>query len=121
MSQQLLWIETLLKLAGGLTLVLLPLTTARLLGLPVAASGFWPRMLGAVLVGLAGATFVEGSTSGSKGLGLGGAVVVNLACAAVLSALLVLGRAAATSRGRVILWALVVLLSVLSLFEIAVA
>jgi hypothetical protein len=121
MAQQLLWIETLFKLAGGCALVLLPLTTARVLGLPVAASGFWPRMLGAVLLGLAGATLIEGSTSASKGLGLAGAVVVNLACAAVLTALLVLGRAAATGRGRVILWALAALLLGLSLFEIAVA
>jgi hypothetical protein len=121
MAQQLLWIETLLKLAGGLTLVLLPLTTARVLGLPVGASGLWPRMLGAVLVGLAGATFVEGSTSGSRGLGLGGVVIINLACAAVLIALLVLGRAAATGRGRAMLWAVALLLLALSLFEIAVA
>ena len=121
MAQQLLWIETLLKLAGGLSLAILPLSTARLLGLPVGTSGFWPRLLGAVLLGLAGAAFVEGSASGSKGLGLGGAVLVNLACAGMLVALLVLGRATGTSRGRAMLWALAVSLLVLSLFEIAVA
>jgi len=121
MAHQLLWIETLLKLSGGLVLLLLPLTSARVLGLPVSTSGFWPRMLGALLVGLAGATFIEGSTSASKGLGLAGMMIINLVGAGTLIALLVLGRAAATGRGRALLWVLAVLLVVLSLFEIAVA
>jgi hypothetical protein len=121
MAQQLLWIETLIKLAGGLALALLPLTTARLLGLPAGTSGFWPRLLGAILIGLAGASFIEGSTAGSNGLGLGGSVTVNLASAGMLIALLVLGRAAALSRGRAILWGVAIALLVLSLLEIAVA
>lgn len=121
MAQQLLWIEILIKLAGGLALAILPLTTARLLGLPVGASGFWPRLLGAVLIGLAGAAFIEGGTAGSKGLGLAGAVVINLISASMLIALLVLERAAGTGRGRGLLWGLAAGLLVLSLFEIAVA
>jgi hypothetical protein len=120
-QQQLLWIETLLKLAGGLMLAILPLTTARLLGLPAGTSGFWPRLLGIVLIGLAGAAFVEGSAAGSRGLGLAGAVLINLLSAGMLIALLVVDRAAATARGRTTLWALAVLLLVLSLFELAVA
>jgi len=40
------------------------------LGLPRTETGFWPRLLGALLIGLAGATFLEGSSPGSRGLGL---------------------------------------------------
>jgi hypothetical protein len=121
MAQQLLWIETLLKLSGGVTLALFPFTTARLLGLPVSAAGLWPRLLGAVLIGLAGAAFIEGSTPGSRGLGLAGAVLINLVSAAMLIVLLMLERAAATMRGRGALWALAIGLVILSLFEIGAA
>lgn len=121
MLQQLLWIETLLKLAGGLLLALLPLTVGRLLGLPASTSGFWPRLLGALLIGMAAATYVEAQDRGPRGLGIAGAILVNLAGAGMLIALLVLGRASTSSLGKALLWTLAATLVVLSLFEIAVA
>lgn len=127
--QQLLWIETLLKLAGGLTLALAPLTAIRVLGLPGTDSGFWPRLLGAVLIGLAAATFLEGRFGGTpRGLGIAGCFLVNLAAVAMLIAQLVLsqprlraasGRPPQTRRGQAVLWLLVCLLSLLIVFEIA--
>jgi hypothetical protein len=117
--QQLLWIETLLKLAGGLVLVLAPLATIRLLGLPRTETGFWPRLLGFVLIGLAGALFVEGSQPGSRGLGLLGCVIVNFCAVSMLGGLLALEAGPPSARGRAVLWALVVLLVSLSVLEIA--
>ena len=117
--QQLLWIETLLKLAGGLALVLAPLTVIRLLGLPEARSGFWPRLLGSVLIGLAAATFLEGTVSGSRGLGLAGSIAVNLFAAAMIAVLLALEAGPSSRRGAVLLWLLAATLILLSLFEIA--
>ena len=76
--QQLLWIETLLKLAGGLSLLLAPVTVIRLFGLPASNAALWPRLLGAVLVGLSAATYIEGAWPGSRGLGLAGCIVINL-------------------------------------------
>jgi hypothetical protein len=116
--QQLLWIETLLKLVPGLLLVLAPLTTLRVLGLPRPDTGFWPRLTGALLVGMAGALFVEGAQSG-RGLGLAGAIIINLCGATVLAILLVLDRGPASTRGRVVVWALTCTLVVLSVVEIA--
>ncbi len=116
---QLLWLETLLKLASGLALVLAPLSVIRLFGLPTAASGFWPRVLGAILIGLAGATFIEGAWDGSRGLGLAGLIVINLASAAVIAVVIVFGGGAETRRGTLLLWVAVALLFVLSLVEIA--
>ena len=84
---QLLWIETLLKLVFGLVLASVPLTAAHLFGLSRPDSGFWPRLLGGVLIGLAGATFLEGWVKNAHGLGLGGCLVINLAAAAILFAL----------------------------------
>lgn len=119
--QQLLWIETLLKLAGGVALLIAPVTIVRLLGLPDPAGGFWPRLLGAVLICLAAATYMEGAWPGSRGLGLAGCIVVNLGAAAVIAAMAVLGTGVVTRRGRAALWMLVGVLILLALAEIAEA
>lgn len=116
---QLLWLETLLKLAGGLVLLAAPLTTIKVLGLPPSATGFWPRVLGVVLVGLAAATFVEGALPGSRGLGLAGLVVINLTSAALIAVSALFGGGAPTRRGAAVLSLLVVLLLALALVEIA--
>jgi hypothetical protein len=121
MAQQFLWIEACLKLAGGLMLVTAPRVLARLLGLPSADDRFWPRLLGAVLIGLAAASLIEGRRPGAGGLGLAGSIAINLAGAAMISALLILHRAGNTRRGRVLLGLLAALLVLLSLIEIAYA
>ena len=117
--QQLLWFETLLKLSGGLALTIAPLTIIKLLGLPPAATSFWPRLVGTILIALAGATFIEGSLPGSRGLGLAGCVLINLVTAGMIVIVATLGGGASTRRGTAALWVLVVLLIVLSLVEIA--
>ena len=119
MMHQLLWIECILKLAGGLLLIVAPRTLARLLGLPPAEHPFWPRVLGGLLVGLAIAAFLEMKLKGGNGLGLGGAIAVNLAGAGIIGALLILGQAGSVRRGRVLLWLIAAGLAGLSLIEIA--
>jgi hypothetical protein len=116
--QQLLWLETLLKLIPGILLTLAPLTTLRVLGLPRPDTGFWPRLCGALLIGVAGALFLEGTARG-HGLGLAGNIVINLCGAAVLATLLVLEAGPASRRGRVTVWLIVCLLVVASVVEIA--
>ncbi len=116
--QQLLWIETLLKLAAGLVLVLAPLSTIKLLGLPRTETGFWPRLLGALLIGLAGALYVEGSSPGSQGLGLAGCVIVNFSAASMLGGMLALEAGPPSTRGRAVVWGIVVLLVLLGVLEI---
>jgi hypothetical protein len=125
MLQNLLWLEVALKLTGGLTLALIPVTASRLVGLPISGTAFWPRLLGAVLIGLALATLLQGDTllkgafTHGRGLGLAGSIAINLTSAAILTAQLVMTRAAATRRGNGALWALVAVLTGLSLFELA--
>jgi hypothetical protein len=116
--QQLLWLETLLKLSGGLALLLAPVTVIRVLGLPAPGARFWPRLLGALLVGLSAATYIEGAWPGSRGLGLAGCIAVNLAAAGLVAATAGLGSGADTRRGRAALWLLVGVLVLLVLFEI---
>ncbi len=116
---QLLSFETLLKLAAGALLVLAPLTSIKMLGLPPSGSTFWPRLLGAVLLGLSAATFIEGRWEGAHGLGMAGLIVINIAGAAVIALSAAFGGSAPTRRGRLAQWSIVVLLFVLALFEIA--
>lgn len=116
---QLLWIEVCIKLIAGLALAAAPRGFARLLGLPSANDPFWPRLLGAVLIGLAAASLIEGRNPGAGGLGLAGSIAVNLASAVAIIALLVLGQAGTTKRGRLLLALTATLLVLLSLVEIA--
>lgn len=116
--QQLLWLETLLKFVPGILLAVAPLTTLRLLGLPRPDTGFWPRLCGAILVGIAGALFLEGTSSG-HGLGLAGAIIINLCGGAVLAAMLVLDVGPHSARGRASVWLVVCTLFILSVVEIA--
>jgi hypothetical protein len=117
--QQLLWIETLLKLTGGLVLAIAPMSAVKVFGLPLTGTSFWPRLLGAVLIGLAAAMFLEARVTGSHGLGLAGCAVVNLAGAAMMAALLVVDAGPPSVRGRGLLWLLVIFLLVLSVLELA--
>jgi hypothetical protein len=116
--QQLLTIEILLKFAGGLVLVLAPLSTIKLLGLPRTESGFWPRLLGAVLIGMAIALYLEGRGPGSQGVGLLGCVIVNFSAVSILGGLLALEAGPPSARGRAVMWGVVVLLVALSVLEI---
>ncbi|MEI9902373.1 MAG: hypothetical protein WDN31_22415 [Hyphomicrobium sp.] len=100
-------------------LAILPMMTVRLLGLPRPDSGFWPRVCGALLIGIAAALFLEGTSAG-HGLGLAGVVVINLCGVALLSSMLVLDGGPASARGRTAVWLTVCLLVTLSVIEIAV-
>ena len=117
--QQSLWIEFLLNFFGGLALVVAPLTTIRVLGLPPVPTGFWPRLVGTLLLGISGALFLEGSVPGSRGLGLAGCLIVNFSAVSIMAAMLVLEAGPPSARGRAFLWALIVLLLWLSALEFA--
>jgi hypothetical protein len=87
------------------------------LGIPPAAPAFYPGILGAVLFGIGLALLIEAGTQRGGGLGLRGAVAINLCGGVVLGAWLVFGNLALPVRGVVVLWALVVVLVGLSTLE----
>jgi hypothetical protein len=116
---QLLWIELVMKLAGGVVLLLVPLTAIKVLGLPRSDTAFWPRLLGVVLIGLAAATFMDASVKLGHGLALGGSFVINTIAGLTLAAMLFLKQGPPSLRGRIVLWGLAVGLIGLALVEIA--
>ena len=119
--QQLFWTEIILKGAIGTALALLPGYAAAIAGLPATANGFWPRLFGAGLIGIAAALLLQGLLPAVKTISLAGLVTLNLTGAAMLAALLILGKAALTRRGALLLWLLAAGHTFLSLIEIAYA
>lgn len=121
MLQQLLWTEVLLKGSAGILLALAPGYAAAMLGMPPAGNGFWPRLVGALLIGITAALLFQGSFPAVRMITPAGLIAINLAGAAMLVALLVLGKASNTRRGTVLLWVIALGLALLSLVEISFA
>ena len=118
MSQQLYWLETLLKFAGGVVLLSFPVSVARLLGLPHGNVGFWARLLGILLIGMAAAIYIEASQTSSRGLGFAGLVAINISAILAMMSLLIM-KQVRTVRGAMTLWLLIIVLLLLTMFEIA--
>lgn len=119
MLMQLLTIEFVTKAVAGALLTAFPRTLARITGLPVVVETFWPRLLGALLLGLAAATFLEGQLAAHNGMGLAGHVASNLVCVLAIIVMLIMGKAAKLRRGRILLGLAAAALTVLTLFELA--
>jgi hypothetical protein len=118
--QQLLWFEVFSKAAAGIVLVLLPLTAISAVGLFRPENGFWPRLLGSAVLGMAGAVFISISYPAAHGsLGPAGLIPINLAGAGALIAQLIMGSAAPTRRGKVVILISAAILLILAFLEIA--
>jgi hypothetical protein len=117
----LLVIDGVINLALGAGLVVVPSRLVEFLGLPPATVAFYPSILGAVLVGVGLALLLERSSGPgvTAGLGLVGAVCINLCGGLALAAWLLVGRLHLPTRGTAFLWALVVVLIGLSAIELA--
>jgi hypothetical protein len=118
--QQILWTEIVLKAFAGAALIIAPLTLLSFLGLYRPATGFWPRLVGAISLGLAAGIWLGLQFPDAKGtLGPAGLIPINLFTAAALLASLVLGHAAPKRRGTMVVAATTLLLFALALLEIA--
>ena len=116
----LLTIDSLINLLLGVLLVVFPRDLISFLGIPEPSSAFYPSILGAVLFGIGIALWMERGADRARvrGLGLGGAVVINLCGALVLSAWLLFGDLSLSIRAAAVLWGIVAVLTVVSLAEV---
>ena len=116
----LLTIDGLINLLLGVLLVVFPRDLISYLGIPEPSSAFYPSILGAVLFGIGIALWMERGADRARvrGLGLGGAVVINLCGALVLSAWLLFGDLSLSIKAAAVLWGIVAVLTVVSLAEI---
>jgi hypothetical protein len=119
MVTQLLFLEAVLEAGLGLFLLFVPVTLCRVLGLHAAEAGFWPRLLGATLFGIAVATVLRDHLPAGTGIGLAGHVAINFCIAFGIVVQFILGNAAPTKRGRACLALLAIGLVTLALVQIA--
>jgi hypothetical protein len=95
---------------------------AETIGVPIVENSFYPTILGALLIGIGLALTIEcyRKQDGMIGLGLGGAVVINLSGGFVLILWLIFGNLDIPLRGHIFLWLLAVILVVISSIELFV-
>jgi len=108
-----------INLILGILLMAFPAGLVKALGIPLADLSFYPTILGGVLFGIGLALLVECYRKSSRfvGLGLGGAIAINLCGGFVLAAWLLSDKLSLPLRGTILLWFLVLLLVGISLLE----
>jgi hypothetical protein len=117
----LLALDALVNLLLGMVLLLSPAGALEFLGLPLTDTYFYATILGGVIFGIGVALCLDlwGAPRGVRGLGLDGAIAINICGAAVLLFWLVLGRLALPLRGRFVLWTVAVGVLAIGAIEIA--
>jgi hypothetical protein len=113
----LLGVDAAVNLALGILLLVFPRQLVELIGIPSAVSAFYPSLLGAVLFGIGIALLITRFQPTLGGLGLGGAIAINLSGGLVLAIWLVVGGLALPTRGYILLWLLVLVLFGISAME----
>jgi len=116
----LLCIDGAINLMLGMLLLLFPFGTAELLGVQKPDSSFYPTILGGVIVGIGVALLIEryGYAHNIRGLGLQGAVVINVCGALILLAWLILHPFTIPLRGHIILWSIAAIVVLLTIIEL---
>ncbi len=119
--KNLLLIDGIANLALGVLLLLFPLGAAEIFGVPLPESNFYPTILGGVIFGIGIALLIEryGFEKGIRGLGLGGAIAINICGSLVLLGWLIFAPPVIPLRGSIILWGIGILVLGIGLVELA--
>ena len=117
---KILLVDALINLILGGLLAAFPKSIVELLGVPHTDATFYPSILGAMLIGIGLALVIEylRKPTGPAGLGLYGAIIINLCGALFLVGWLLSGKLEIPLRGHVFLWGLATVLVVVSLVEL---
>ena len=115
----LLKVDAAINLIIGILLLAFPAGLVKALGIPMEVPAFYATILGGVLFGIGLALLKECYWKSSRfsGLGLGGAIAINLCGGGVLVTWLISDALILPLRGQIFLWFLVLLLIGLSLLE----
>ena len=120
-KKYLLLADALINLVLGILLLLYSPSLAVFLGMPPAANTFYANILGGVFIGITAALCIEAfrkSQGRFVGLGLIGALCINICGGVVLSAWLIFGNLNLPVRGYAILWTIAGMLLVVSTLEL---
>ena len=120
-SKTLLIIDSAVNLILGVLLMLFPIGIIGFLGLPETSTNFYPGILGAVLFGIGLALLSElvGYSKGFRGLGPGGAILINLVGSVVLICWLLFGSLSIPLKGQIILWAVGIVVFLIGIVEMS--
>jgi len=115
-----LFIDATINLILGVLLLVFSDPLIQFLGVPASETSFYPNILGSVLFGIGLALLVEcfRKSDGLIGLGLGGAIAINLCGGTVLAFWLLFGNLSIPIHGHIFLWFLVILLIGISAVEL---
>ena len=113
-----LLVDAAINLVVGIILIFYR-SLVQILGIPQASTSFYANMLGAVLFGIGIALLVECLRKPGRmaGLGLGGAISINLSGGVALILWLIFGNLNIPVHGLIILWALAVIVIGISIIE----
>ena len=116
----LLSIDGIINLVLGILLLLFPFGIAELLGVPEAKTNFYPTILGGVIFGIGISLFIEryGFKHQIRGLGLGGAIAINICGALVLLIWLLINPFNLPLRGYIILWTIAAGVLIIGIIEL---
>jgi len=115
-ERSLLLVDAIANLLLGSLLLCFPLGVDRLLGLPSSQSSFYPSILGGVILGIGIALLL--ARAGRPGLGVDGAIVINLIGAGVLVVWLIARPPLIPTRGMMTLWVVAVVVAGIGVVEI---
>ena len=116
-----LLIDALINLILAVLLLSFSPGVANFLGVPNAQINFYPNILGAVLLGITIALIVEAfrkDSSKTVGLGLVGAICINLCGGIVIFLWLISGNLDLPLKGEIFLWTLDLILLLISSIEL---
>jgi hypothetical protein len=116
----LLTIDGVVNLGLGILLFLMPVGMAEILGVPRTNLDFYPTILGGVIFGIGIALLMEryGYRRNIRGLGLGGAIVINFCGATLLLVWLISSSLDLPLRGYILLWSIAILVFGIGIAEI---
>lgn len=117
MQKALLLADAAINLLLGALLLSYPQGLVDTLGMPPVNTTLFPRILGGVLFGIGIALLIT-SRGGTQGLGLDGAIAINLCGAGVVIGWLVVAPDAIQTRGRITLWIIALMVVGIGLIEL---
>jgi hypothetical protein len=116
----LLMVDGIVNLALGILLVLFPAQLMVVFDLPKVETFFYVNILGAVLFGIGIALLMEyfAGEKGITGLGIGGAIVINLCGGGVLTLWLLFGNLELSKGGEIFLWSIAIIVLGIAIAEL---
>lgn len=120
--KKVLFVDAFINLILGILLLIFSQTIVDILGVPSTEQHFYPNILGGVLIGIGVALLIEcyRKSDAFVGLGLGGAVSINMCGGIVLALWLLFGNLIIPATGKLFLWVLVIILIGISGVELFV-